>query len=92
VDISPPATAFVLRPIPGLIKFATIIPMISARVVTTSKYRIALPPTLPTFFKSPMPLIPSEIVRKMMGLINSFTISINPFPSGCIFTAVLGEK
>ena len=66
--------------------------MTSAMVVTISKYNNALPPTLPTFFKLPMPLIPNEMVRKMIGLINTFTISIKYLPKGCIFIAVAGAK
>ena len=75
-ETSPPCTADVFIPLPGCISHATRIPMMSATVVTISKYKSALPPTLPTFFKLPIPLMPSEIVRKMIGLINSFTISI----------------
>ena len=45
-------------------------------VVTISKYSNALPPTLPTFFKLPIPLMPNEMVRKMMGLINILTTLI----------------
>jgi hypothetical protein len=39
-----------------------------------------------------MPLIPNEMVRKMMGLMNTFTTSIKYFPRGCIFTPRSGEK
>ncbi len=35
----------------------------------------------PTFFKSPIPTIPSVIVRKMIGLMKTLTTEINPSPS-----------
>jgi hypothetical protein len=56
---------------------ATITPIISAKVLTISKYNKALPPTLPTFFISLMPAMPSTIVKNIIGPINIVIRLIN---------------
>jgi len=64
--------------------------MISARVVTISKYNNALAPTRPTFFRSPMPAKPTTTVEKMIGPISIFTRLTKASPSGFSSTPHLG--
>ena len=69
-------------PTPGLSILITTSPIISANVVTTSKYKIAFKPTLPTFLVFCIPAIPLTIVQKMMGAIIIFISLIKPSPNG----------
>ena len=46
-------------------------------VDTISKYRIPLPPTLPTFFIFPAPVIPNTTVKNMIGAMTIFIKLIN---------------
>ena len=79
-------------PAPGCTPQATSMPMMSARVVTTSKYKSAFQPTLPIFFRSPMLAMPCTIVQKMIGAMSIFTAFTNAVPSGSIFAAMSGES
>lgn len=83
-----PGTMFM--PAPGRTRLTTSRPMPSAKVVTTSKYSSALPPTLPTFFRLPIEEMPVTTVRKTMGPITILTILMNRSPSGFICTATDG--
>ena len=77
LEISPPATSSRITPIPGWRNLETAKPITKAKVVITSKYNKAFPPTRPTFFKFPILTIPKLMVKKMMGWINSLTKLIN---------------
>src|SRR5579871_101038 len=46
----------------------------------------------PTLRRSLIPLIPDTIVKKMMKGIKTLITAIKPSPSGCILTAIAGEK
>ena len=75
-EMSPLASADTSTPSPGRVRFTITRPIASANVLTISKYRNALPPTFPTFFRSTMFAIPSTMVRKMIGpmtILTSFT-------------------
>src|SRR6218665_2344891 len=80
LEISPPSEWVEETPSPGRRRLATAMPMMRANVVTTSKYKRALTPNLPTFFRLPMEIIPNVMVRKIIGLINIFTMLIKVFP------------
>src|SRR5471032_3080266 len=54
-------------PTPGATTYARIRPTIRARVVITSKYTSALPPTRPTFFRSPAPAMPCTTTQNTIG-------------------------
>ncbi len=71
-------------PAPGWITLTSTRPMISAKVLTTSKYSRARPPVLPTFFMSSMPAMPITTVQKMMGAIIILISLMKPSPSGFI--------
>ena len=66
--------------------------MAKANVDTISKYNNAFAPIFPTFFKLPMPEIPSTIVRKIIGAMKILMMSINPLPTISKFTAAAGAK
>ena len=68
------------NPLPGFITLATITPMISANVLTISKYNNAFPPTLPTFFISLIPAMPNTMVKNMMGAISIVIRLMNVWP------------
>ena len=67
-------------------------PMTSASVVMISKHRIALAPTRPTCFMSPMPAMPLTMVQKMIGAISILMRLIKPSPSGFMACPVSGAK
>ena len=66
--------------------------MISATVLTTSKYSNARPPVLPTFFMSSMPAMPVTTVQKMIGAIIILISLMKASPSGFIDSASFGSK
>ena len=72
--------------------FTTASPMARAKVVTTSKYRNALPPTRPIFRTSAMLAMPSTTVRKMTGPITIFTSFTKVSPTGFICFASAGSS
>ncbi len=72
------------------VMFITNIPIMSATEVTISKYNNAFPPNVPTFLRLLIPLIPSVIVRKIIGEMKSLITWIKYVPSGCICIAVNG--
>src|SRR5574343_1443287 len=69
-------------PTPGCQTLTTTKPMISAIVLTTSKYRTANPPFLPTFFISSMPAMPTTMVQKMIGAMIILISLMKASPSG----------
>jgi len=75
----------------GCNKLTTTRPMMSATVDTTSKYRSARPPVLPTFFMSSMPAIPTTTVQKMMGAMIILINLMKASPSG-FMSAPVREK
>jgi len=77
-------------PTPGFSVFTTTSPMISAIVLTTSKYKSALPPTRPTFFMSSMPAMPVTTVQKMIGAMIILISLMKPSPRGFIAAPVSG--
>ena len=79
-------------PAPGRTTLTMIRPMISAMVLTTSKYSNASTPVLPTDFMLSMPAMPVTTVQKMIGPIIIFTSLMKPSPSGFIFAPVSGKK
>ena len=64
--------------------------MISARVLTTSKYSSARPPVLPTFFMSSMPAMPMTTVQKMIGAMIILISLMKPSPRGFMSAPTLG--
>ena len=79
-------------PAPGFRMLTTISPMIKAQVDTTSKYKIAFSPTLPTFLVSCIPAIPVTMVQKMIGAIIILISLIKPSPSGLSSIPISGTK
>jgi hypothetical protein len=57
-----------------------------------SKYINDFKPILPTFFKSPIELIPKTMVKKIIGPTNTFMIEIKPLPINSIFSPKEGLK
>ena len=80
------------RPRPGWARLAAPMPMASASVVMISKYSRALPPTRPTFFRSPMPPMPSTTVRKMMGAMSILIRAMNVSPTGLSAAPACGNS
>ena len=62
----------------------------SARVLTTSKYRSVSPPTFPTALASPTPATPPTTEQKMIGAINILTSLMKPSPNGRIAMPAAG--
>ena len=95
---STPVSAVALArvtPAPGFTRFTATRPTTSAKVVTTSKYKIERKASLPTrFMSSPCPAMPTTSVENRSGTISDLIIRRNtddstcrsvawkPFPSG----------
>ncbi len=72
--------------------FPTSSPIRRANVEIPSKYRSALPPTRPTFFRSCMPAMPDTTVQKITRVITMVMSRMNASPRGFIAAAVLGLR
>ena len=79
-------------PTPGCSTLMITSPTTSASELTTSKYKSARPPVLPTFFMSSMPAMPTTTVQKMIGAMIILINLMKPSPSGFIASPVAGAK
>src|ERR1035437_2447480 len=91
-DTSPFGIALTSSPAPGFVMFTIVSPIASANVVTISKYSSAFPPTRPIFFPWACGVMPSTIVRKMIGPITILTSFTKVSPSGRICFASVGSS
>ncbi len=66
--------------------------MNSAMVVTTSKYRIALPPMRPMVLMLPVPAIPTTSVPNKSGAMMDLIMRRKIVPSSAIFCAGSGKN
>ena len=79
-------------PTPGLMTLTSTRPTTSATELTTSKYKSARPPVLPTFFMSSMPAMPTTTVQKMIGAIIILMSLMKPSPRGFMLSPMAGQK
>ena len=78
-------------PTPGLTRFTAPKPTNSATVVTTSKYRIALPPMRPMVLTLPVPAMPTTSVANSSGAMIDLIMRRKMVPSSAHFLRGSGK-
>jgi hypothetical protein len=77
-------------PAPGFSTLTSTSPMMSAAVVSTSKYTRALTASRPTRAVLPICAMPVTTVQKMSGAINTRIALMNASPRGCMAVPARG--